>query len=94
MDRQIVAFAEGIISIVVLAGIAFTGFSLWSRHRGRRQPDLDRLLDAVRDDNAQLHADLSARLAELEERLDFTERRLLGDGGPGQAQSTRVPTPV
>jgi hypothetical protein len=64
MDRSIVAFVEGIVTITVFAAIGLTGFALWSGARIRGHPDLDRLLDAVRDDNAQLHADLSARLAE------------------------------
>jgi hypothetical protein len=94
MDRSVVAFVEGIVTLVVFAGIGFTGFWIWSRTRIRHQPDMDRLLDAIRDDNSQLHADLSARLAELEERLDFTERRLVQERNQAQPPSVRIPTPV
>jgi hypothetical protein len=94
MNQGIVAFVEGIVSIIVLAAIGLTAFSLWSRTRIRNQPPVDALLDAMREENAQLHADLSARLAELEERVDFTERRLLPERGQGQSPSVRIPTPV
>jgi len=94
MDRSVVAFVEGIISIALLAAITLTGFSIWSRTRIRAQPHLDELLNAVRDEHAQLHADLSARLAELEERIDFAERLLAPERRQGQAPTTRIPTPV
>jgi hypothetical protein len=94
MDRSIVAFIEGIVTLAVFAAIGLTGFSVWSRSRIRNQPPLDGLLDAVREENAQLHADLSARLAELEERVDFTERRLLPERSQGQSPTARIPTPV
>jgi hypothetical protein len=94
MDRSVVAFVEGIISIALLAAITLTGFSIWSRTRIRTQPNVDDLLNAVRDENAQLHADLSARLAELEERIDFAERLLAPEQRKGQASTVRIPTPV
>jgi hypothetical protein len=67
---------------------------LWSRSRARNQPPPDRLLDAIRDENAQMYADLSARLVELEERIDFAERRLVPEQGQGQLPTARIPTPV
>jgi hypothetical protein len=94
MGPQVVAFTEGIVTLVVFAGIGLTGFWLWSHHRGRPQPDPERVLDVLREDNAQLHADLGARITELEDRLDFVERRMVRAGGQGQAPSTRIPTPV
>lgn len=54
-------------------------FRLWLRARGRAAPDLNKVLDAVPEENAQLYADLTARMAELEERVDFTERRLVSE---------------
>lgn len=94
MDRGIVAFIEGIVSIALFAAIGFTGFSLWSRTRARNQPPADGLLEAMRDENAQMYADLSARLAELEERIDFAERRLTLEPGQGRLPTARIPTPV
>ena len=71
------AFIKAVIAFVLLAGTGMTGFWLWLRARAGATPDLTKFLDALREENAQLQADLSARMAELEERVDFTERRLV-----------------
>ena len=83
-----VFFAKAVIAFVLVAGTGMTGFWLWLRARARATPDLSKLLDSVREENAQLQADLNARMAELEERVDFTERRLV------QArEAVRLPQP-
>lgn len=83
-----VFFIKAIIVFVLVAGTGMTAFWLWLRARGRATPDLNKVLDSVREENAQLHADLSARMAELEERLDFTERRLVAE-----REVARLPQP-
>jgi hypothetical protein len=88
MTPQDVIFIKVVISFVLVAGTGLTGLWLLLRARARATPDLGKLLDSVREDNAQLEADLSARIAELEERVDFAERRL------GQErEAARLPQP-
>ena len=79
-----VFFVKAVIAFVLVAGTGMTGFWLWLRARARATPDLSKLLDSVREENAQLQADLNARMAELEERVDFTERVLLQERQAGQ----------
>ena len=88
MDRADIVFIEVVIAFVLVAGTGMTGFWLWLRARGRPAPDLNKLLESVREENAQLHADLNARMAELEERVDFTERRLVAE-----REVARLPQP-
>ena len=77
MSPPDIVFIKAVIAFLLLAGTGMTGFWLWLRARGRPAPDLNKVLDSVREENAQFQADLSARMAELEERVDFTERRLV-----------------
>jgi hypothetical protein len=78
MDPSDVAFIKGAVAFALLAA---TGLGAWwlrlrSRLLARQDsPDLDQTLEHL----AQFRSDLDARLIELEERLDFTERRLLQD---------------
>ena len=88
MDRADIVFIEVVIAFVLVAGTGMTAFWLWLRARGRSAPDLSKVLDAVREENAQLHADLIARMVELEERVDFTERRLVAE-----REAARLPQP-
>jgi hypothetical protein len=83
-----VAFVKAVIAFVLVAGTGMTGFWLWLRARARATPDVSKLLDSVRQENAQLEADLNARMAELEERVDFTERRLVQE-----REAVRLPQP-
>lgn len=88
MSPEDVLFFKAIIAFVLVAGTGMTAFWLWLRARGRSAPDLTKALDAVREENAQLHADLNARMAELEERVDFAERRLVAE-----REVARLPQP-
>ena len=88
MSPEDVVFVKVVISFVLVAGTGMMAFWLWLRARARATPDLSKLLDAVREENAQLQADLNARMAELEERLDFTERRLVQE-----REAVRLPQP-
>jgi hypothetical protein len=83
-----VFFVKAVIAFVLVAGTGMTGFWLWLRARARATPDLSKLLDSVREENAQLQADLNARMAELEERVDFTERRFVQE-----REAVRLPPP-
>jgi hypothetical protein len=94
MDADTVAFAKAMIVILVFAGIGMGTFWLWLRARARPHPEIDRLVEDLRAENAHLHAELGARLAELEERLDFAERRLVQERAPAPLPSARIPTPV
>jgi len=94
MDPSTVAFIKGVIAFLLVAGTGMSAFWLWSRSRMRHLPDLDRLVEVLREDIAQVHAELSARLGELEERVDFAERHLVQGRGPAQLPSSRIPTPV
>lgn len=81
-------FIKAVIVCVLVAGTGLTGFWLWLRARPRAAPDLSKLIDSLRSEHAQLAADLSARMAELEERVDFAERRLVQ-----QREPVRLPQP-
>jgi hypothetical protein len=88
-------FVKAVIVCVLVAGTGMTGFWLWLRARARAAPDLSKLVASVREENAQLQADLSARMAELEERVDFTERRLVQERQPVRLpQPPKARTPV
>jgi uncharacterized membrane-anchored protein YhcB (DUF1043 family) len=70
------------LSTAAITGGVWVGIVLTSRHRrmlAEQQQLTERLqqrLDAVED--------VQGRLAEVEERLDFTERRLLQEPGVGR----------
>lgn len=95
MHPDDIVFIKVIIAFVLVAGTGMTGFSLWLRARARAAPDLSKFIDSVREENAQLEADLSARIAELEERVDFTERRAVQERDAARLpQPPKARTPV
>ena len=90
-----IIFLKVVIAFVLVAGTGMTGFWLWLRARPRAAPDLSKFLDSVREENAQLEAHLSARIAQLEERVDFTERRMVQEREPARLpQPPKARTPV
>jgi hypothetical protein len=90
-----IVFIKVVIAFVLVAGTGMTGLWLWLRARARAGPDLSKFLGSVREENAQLGADLSARIAELEERVDFTERRMVQEREPARLpQAPKARTPV
>ena len=95
MSPPDIVFIKAVIAFVLVAGTGMTGFWLWLRARARVAPDLGKVLDSVREENAQLEADLNARIAELEERVDFTERRMVQEREPARLpQPPKARTPV
>lgn len=94
MDPSDVAFIKGVIAFVLFAGTGMSTFWLWLRERGRGRPEVDRIVDALREENAALHAELGARVFELEERVDFVERRLVQAPKVEPLPQTRITTPV
>src|ERR1043166_7077126 len=89
MSPPDIAFLKAVIAFVLMAGAGVTGFLLLLRGRGRGAADLSKFLDSGREENAQLQADLSARIAELEERVDFTERRMVQEREPARLPQPR-----
>ena len=95
MSPPDIVFIKAVIAFVLLAGTGMTGFWLWLRARGRAAPDLNKLLDSVREENAQLETDLRARMGELEERVDFVERRFVQERDVAQLpKPAKARTPV
>jgi len=94
VDTFDVAFLKGVITFILLAGTTLGAWRMWLRTRYSLQPTAESLLEELREDNAQLRRELDARLAELEERVDFTERRMLQERAlqrlPGQTARTPV----
>jgi len=91
MDRSVIGFIEGIVSFIVLAATGTTVYSLWLRSRAQARPHLDNsTLEALRQENSELRA----RLAEVEERVDFVERRLVQEQQPPRLPKQPERTPV
>ena len=93
MDPSDVAFVKGVIAFVLIAGTAMGAFWLWLRERRRALPGADHV-DALREENARFQAEIDARLAELEERIDFTERRLVQERSTARLPEARPRTPA
>jgi hypothetical protein len=95
MNGDDVAFIKAVVMMVLFAG---TGLSVyWLRLRSRQLSGSSRneIFEAVRDEVAQLRADVDTRMIELDERMDFVERRLVQEGDkPRLPGTSRIPTPV
>jgi hypothetical protein len=94
MDPSDIGFLKAVVAFALVAGTALSAAWLWLRARTRPLPDADRIVEALREDNARLQADLGARMAELEERVDFAERRLVQEREGRRLPSSPVRTPV
>ncbi len=89
------AFIKGVMAFVLLAGTGMTGVWLWFRLRAAYRSDGQQaVIDTLRDENARLEAELGSRMAELEDRVDFVERRLVQGRPPTNQPSERERTPV
>jgi hypothetical protein len=94
MDPTDVAFVKGVIAFVLVAGTAMGAVWMWLRERRRTLPGGDQVLDALREENARFQAEIDTRLAELEERIDFAERRLVQERNVTRLPEARPRTPV
>jgi len=93
MDPSTAAFFRGLTGFVVLAGTIMGGIWLYFNIRAKyRAPNS--AIDALRDDNARLEAELGSRMAELEDRVDFVERRLVQGKPPVNLPPKPERTPV
>lgn len=94
MDPSNLAFIKGVVAFILVAGTGMSGFWLWLRERRHGRPDEAQVVQALREENSAFHAELEARILELEERLDFAERRLMQAPKSDPAPQPRVTTPV
>jgi hypothetical protein len=94
MDPTDIGFLKAVVAFVLVAGTCLSAARLWLRARARPLPELDRIVESLRAENAELHAELGARMAELEERVDFAERRLIQEREGTRLPPTPLRTPV
>ncbi len=77
LDLQIISIIFG-----TLGGVGVFSLILWFKLKKKElemrgsDPELGPVVDALRDDLADLQEHTRAQLAEMEERLDFAERLL------------------
>lgn len=93
MDPSDIGFIKAVVAFAAVAVTGFGAVRMWLRVRYPNVPPDQRILEAAQEENAHLRANLEARVAELEERLDFAERRLLQERSPRPLES-EAPTPV
>ena len=94
MDPSDIAFIKGVTAFALVAGTCMGALRMWLRARHRSSSFPEHRLDELREDNAQLRADLEARMAEIEERVDFTERRLVQERANHRLPDPTARTPV
>ena len=77
LDLQIISVIFG-----TLGGVGVLSLALWFKLKKKElemrgsDPELGPVVDALRDDLADMQEHTQAQLAEMQERLDFTERLL------------------
>lgn len=94
MDPSNVAFIKAVISFLLVSGTAMTGIWLWFRLRATYRHESRSAIDALREEQARLEAELGSRMAEIEDRVDFVERRLVQGRPPASLPQERERTPV
>jgi len=94
MHPDDIVFIKVIIAFILVAGTGMSAFWLWLRHRHKSPPELDKIMSAVREENAALQAELETRMVELEGRVDFVERRLVQAPKGEPLPNRRITTPV
>jgi hypothetical protein len=87
MDPSTARFIQYCTAFILVSGTVMTGIRLWFKYR-HLPPGSDPEILALRDEQARLEADLGSRIMELEQRLDFVERRLVQEQRPA-----RLPEP-
>ena len=94
MDPSTAAFIKGVIAFLMVSGTAMAGCWLFFRLRATYRTDRTTEIDSLRDEHTRLEAELGSRMAELEERVDFVERRLVQERPPAQLPPRPERTPV
>jgi len=94
MNPSDVAFIKGVIAFLMVAGTGMAGCWLWFRLRATYRADRTSEIDALREDHLRLEAELGSRMAELDERVDFVERRLVQERPPRKLPERPERTPV
>ena len=94
MDQSMIAFIKGVIAFLLISGTGMTGVWLWFRLRATYRGDAQAVIDALKDEHARLEAEMSSRMAELEDRVDFVERRLVQGRPPNNLPPHKERTPV
>ena len=94
MNPSDVAFVKGVIAFLTVAGTGMAGCWLWFRLRATYRADRTGEIDALREDHLRLEAELGSRMAELDERVDFVERRLVQERPPRTLPERPERTPV
>ena len=77
MEHDVLIFIEAVTAFALPAFTGLLAYYMWLRHIRRLPSDTTSELIELREDNAQLRADLEARLAEFDERVNFVERRMV-----------------
>jgi len=94
MDPSTAAFIKGVIAFLLVAGTGMAGCWLWFRLRSTYRSDGQAVIDTLRDEHARLEAELGSRMTELEDRVDFVERRLVQGRPPTNLPPRPERTPV
>ena len=94
MDPSTVAFFKGVIAFLLVSGTGMAGVWLWFRIRSTFRTDAQPVIDALRDEHARLEAEIGSRMTELEDRVDFVERRLVQGKPPTNLPPRPERTPV
>lgn len=94
MDPSTVAFIKGIVAFVVVATVGMAAVQLYFRIRAGSRSDSNAAIDALKDEHARLEAEMASRMAELEDRVDFVERRLVQGRPPTNLPPRPERTPV
>lgn len=94
MDQSTVAFIKGVIAFLLVSGTGMAGTWLWFRLRAAYRSDPQTVIDALKDEHARLEAEMASRMAELEDRVDFVERRLVQGRPPTNLPPHKERTPV
>ena len=94
MDESTVAFIKGVIAFLLVSGTCMAGTWLWFRLRATYRGDSQAVIDALKDEHARLEAEMASRMAELEDRVDFVERRLVQGRPPTNLPPRPERTPV
>lgn len=94
MDHEVLVFIEAVTAFTLPALTGLMAYYMWLRHVRRLPSDTAGDLAELREENAQIRAELETRLAEFDERVNFVERRMVQSPiSPPQLQRPESHTP-